>query len=211
MEQSVWQRVHEQLDPLLLRPKARPDIVVRRLESSDRRPYYMAKSPRAGTYVRLTEREHQLLELMDGSRTVKQIVLADFAAHKSLAYNRVIQLVFLLQAQSFLVSSWVPTYALVRQRLRAPRGLRARATRVADFLFGRELAITGIDPLITALYRSVGWALLALLDARPLRRRRHRRPAGLRARAGRDRAAHPLPDGRWLARGRPGLRGCSWS
>src|SRR5689334_5100548 len=161
VEQSVWQRVHEQLDPLRLRPQARPDIVVRRLEASDRRPYYMAKSPRAGTYVRLTERERELLELMDGSRTVKQIVLADFAAHKSLAYNRVIQLVFLLQAQSFLVDSWVPTYVLVRQRLRAPRGLRARAARVVDFLFGREISIAGIDPLITALYRSVGWALFA--------------------------------------------------
>src|SRR5262249_17501052 len=132
---SVWQRVHEQLDPLRLLPRLRQDIVVRELESRDHRPYFMAKSPRAGPYVRLTEREHQLLGLMDGSRAVKQIVLEDFSRHGSLAFNRVIQLVMLLQARSFLESRAVPTYALVRQRLRAPRGLRAAARRLVDILF----------------------------------------------------------------------------
>ena len=161
MGPSVWQRLQERLDPLQLRPRLRSDVVIRALETRDHQPYYMAKSPRAGTYVRLSPRERDLLVLMDGEHTVKQIVLADFAAHKSLAFKRVIQLVTLLRAQSFLVDRLVPTYALLQQRLRTRSGPRAWATRLAALLLQSEIAIRGIDPFVTALYRSIGWALLS--------------------------------------------------
>jgi putative peptide zinc metalloprotease protein len=158
---SVWLRLQERLDPLQLRPTLRPDIVIRALETRDHQPYYMAKSPRAGTYIRLSPRERDLLVLMDGEHTVKQIVLADFAAHKSLAFKRVIQLVMLLQAQSFLVDRLVPTYALLQQRLRTRGGPREWATRVAALLLQSEITLRGIDPFVTALYRSIGWILLS--------------------------------------------------
>jgi len=120
----------------------------------------MAKSPQAGTYVRLTERESQLLALMDGTHTVKQIVLADFVAHKSLAFDRVLRLVSLLHAQSFLTSRSIPTYDLVRQQLTAPSAVRARFNHAVDILFGRDISIHGVDAFVTGVYRSGGWLLL---------------------------------------------------
>jgi CRP-like cAMP-binding protein/Zn-dependent protease len=160
MEATLWQTVHERLDPMLLAPRLRPDVVVRALESARHGPYYMIKSPQAGTYLKLSPREHDMLGLMDGTRTVKEITLADFYEHGSLAFNRVIQLVNLLHHHSFLVSPPIPTYALVRQGLRAQHGFRAGVNRVLDFVRRAEIALSGIDAAVTALYRMGGWLLL---------------------------------------------------
>jgi CRP-like cAMP-binding protein/Zn-dependent protease len=155
VQPSVWQQIHEQLDPLLAQPRVRADVVVCRLETSAGRPYFMAKSPQAGTYVRLTERERQLLELMDGSRTVKQIVLDDFVRHKSLSCNRVLQLVTLLDAQSFLAHKRIPTYALLRQRLRSRSSRWSRWWARLTLLLQGDFSIGGIDPFVTAFYRAL--------------------------------------------------------
>lgn len=160
METSVWQAVHERLDPMLLAPRLRPDVVVRELTSARHGPYYMIKSPRAGTYLKLSPREQYILGLMDGSRTVKEITLAYFYEYGSLAFNRVIQLVNLLHQNSFLVDPPLPTYALVRERLRARRGWRAGLDRALHFLLRAEIVVGGIDGFVTGLYRAGGWLLL---------------------------------------------------
>jgi putative peptide zinc metalloprotease protein len=160
METTIWQEVHERLDPMLLTPRLRSDVVVRELKSARHGPYYMIKSPQAGTYLQLSPREHYILSLMDGTRTVKEITLEYFYEYGSLAFDRVIQLVNLLHRQSFLVSPPVPTYALVRQRLRARRGIRAGLNRVLDFLVRAQIPLGGIDAFVTALYRWGGWLLL---------------------------------------------------
>jgi len=160
IETTVWQAAHERLDPMLHAPQVRPDVVVQALESSRHGPYYMIKSPRAGTYLKLSPREQYILSLMDGTRTVKEITLEYFYEHGSLAFNRVTQLVNLLHHHAFLVSPPIPTYALVRERLRARRGFRAGLHRVVDFLLRAELVLGGIDAFVTALYRAGGWLLL---------------------------------------------------
>jgi len=162
IETTVWQAVHERLDPMLLAPRLRPDVVVQALESARHGLYYMIKSPQAGTYLKLSPRERYILSLMDGTRTVKEITLADFYEHGSLAFNRVTQLVSLLHHHSFLVSPPIPTYALVRERLRARRGFRAGLHRVVDFLVRAEIVLGGIDALVTTLYRAGGRVLVQL-------------------------------------------------
>jgi putative peptide zinc metalloprotease protein len=160
MNTTVWQTVHERLDPMLVAPRLRPDVVVRELNSARHGSYYMIKSPRAGTYLKLSPREHYILSLMDGSRTVKEITLAYFYEYGSLAFNRVIQFVNVLHQSSFLVDPPLPTYALVRERLHARRGYRAGLHRVLDFLLRAEIVVGGIDGFVTGLYRGGGWLLL---------------------------------------------------
>src|SRR5262245_25862925 len=67
-----------ELDPLQFRPRLRPDVVVGRLESRRHGPYYVIKSPHSGAYLRLGPREHELLALMDGRRTVTEITVDAF-------------------------------------------------------------------------------------------------------------------------------------
>ncbi|MGE3911609.1 MAG: cyclic nucleotide-binding domain-containing protein [Chloroflexota bacterium] len=160
METTVWQAVHERLDPMLQAPQLRPDVVIQALESRRHGPYVMIKSPQAGAYLKLSPREHYILGLMDGTRSVKEITLTYFYEYGSLAFNRVIQLVNLLHHHGFLVNPSLPTYALVGERLRARRGVRGGLHRVLDFLVRAEISLRGIDTFVTALYRGGGWLLL---------------------------------------------------
>jgi CRP-like cAMP-binding protein/Zn-dependent protease len=160
MATSLWEIVRERLNPILRKPRLRPEIVISELDSARHGTYYIVKSPQAGTYLRLSQRERDLLELMDGARTVKEIVVEDFYAHGSMAFNRVLQLVELLHRQSFLVDRPIATYMLIRERLRAPHGLRAGLSQLRNLLLRNEIALPNIDAFVTAVYRSGGWVLV---------------------------------------------------
>jgi CRP-like cAMP-binding protein/Zn-dependent protease len=159
MNTSVWQAVHEQLDPMRPKPQLRPGIIIAEMQSARNDTYYIIKSPDAGAYLHVSPREHYLLMLMNGERTVKEIVLEYFYKYRSMAFDRVIELVQLLHQRAFLTSKPIPTYGIIRQRLRA-RSPRARLGGVLDFLMRSEIAIPNMDPFVTAVYRSVGWLLL---------------------------------------------------
>src|SRR3954468_4149246 len=75
---------HDALDHLLFRPRLRPDVEVRRLESYRDGPYYILKSPQSAAYLRLGPREHEFLDLMDGQRTITEIAVEAFYRHRRL-------------------------------------------------------------------------------------------------------------------------------
>src|SRR2546421_12637596 len=99
---SVWEQLADRLNPALDRPRLVPGVEGRLLANSRGEQYYIVKNPQAGTYVRLAVDEYFLLGLMDGSRQVKDLVLAYFLQHKSFAFQRIAHVVAQLRQQRFL-------------------------------------------------------------------------------------------------------------
>jgi putative peptide zinc metalloprotease protein len=148
---SLWDRLRARLDLALYQPEAAPDVIVRELERRDG-PYYILKNPSAKTYYRLSARDYSLWEQMDGSRSVKDLVVAYFMQHGSFAYGRVARLVSELKAGSFLTDKPVGVYHQAQEQLQRRR-VGPRLMRVAGGFMQQQFAIGGLDRVLGGLYR----------------------------------------------------------
>ena len=99
----------ELADPLLFRPEVCTDVIVRRLESQGQR-IYVLKNAQAGTYLRLNEREFHLWRLMDGSHSVRDLMVVYFQRYQALAFGLITGLVQALRDGHFLVQPPVNIY-----------------------------------------------------------------------------------------------------
>ena len=151
---NLWTWVRAQVDKASYRPQAAPGIVVRRL-AEDSVTYYVLKNPRLGTYLRLSEQDYLLWCLMDGSRTVKDLVVAYFERYKVLAIGRVTALVDELRAASFLADKPVGMYRQAAEQL-AVRDWSHRWQQVARSFLQREFTVDHVDRYVTLLYRLGG-------------------------------------------------------
>ena len=154
--ESTRQPAHQQLEHLLFRPRLNPDIVVCRLESYRDGPYYILKSPQSGSYLRVGPREHELLDLMDGQRTITEIAVESFYWHRSLGLASVAQLTHLLFREGFLV-----TASEVVAQPASPDKPAPRIRRLIARLFRDEITLPEIDAFVTRLWASVGHLLLS--------------------------------------------------
>jgi putative peptide zinc metalloprotease protein len=153
---SVWDRLAERLNPAFECPKLRDGIEARLLTNSRGEEYYIAKNPAAGTYVRLAPDEYYLLGLMDGTRQVKDLVMAYFLQYKSFAFQRIAHVVRELRQQRFLVEEPRDTYGGLRRHF-ALQSWTYRIDRVIKSFKYHEFPLEGIDGAVTTLYRRVGW------------------------------------------------------
>jgi putative peptide zinc metalloprotease protein len=152
----------ELADPLLFRPQVRTDVVVRRLEGQGR-SLYVLKNAQAGTYLRLNGREFFLWRLMDGSRSVKDLMFAYFQRYQALAFGLITGLVQALRDGHFLVQSPVNVYEQARAAVEA-RSPTRWSDRLVQSFFHREFVVGGLDGPLTLLYR----AGLRVLFTRPV-------------------------------------------
>jgi len=159
---SVWDRLAERLNPAFERPKLREGIEARLLTNSRGEEYYIAKNPAAGTYVRLAPDEYFLLSLMDGSRQVKDLVMAYFLQYKSFAFQRIAHVVQELRQQRFLTEEPRDAYGGLR-RYFGRQTWTYRIDRLIKSFKYHEFPLEGIDGAITAIYRRVGWIFFTRL------------------------------------------------
>jgi putative peptide zinc metalloprotease protein len=159
---SLRARLKEMADPLLFRPQVRTDVVVRRLESQGGQ-IYVLKNAVAGTYLRLDRREFDLWRLMDGSRSVKDLMVVYFRRYKALAFGLITGLVEALRDGHFLVQPPVKVYQQARAEVEA-RSTTRWSERLVQGFFHREFVIHGLNRPLTLLYR----AGLRFLFALPL-------------------------------------------
>jgi putative peptide zinc metalloprotease protein len=161
---DLWGAVSERLNPARARPVLRADIEIAELISIRDVPYLMLRSPgpHLPRYLRLAPEELRLAQLMDGTRTVARLV-AEFAKISGrLAPDQVTRVVADLAGSSMLQELPVDAFHTLDRVRRGPlprrigRGLLAAAR-------GRRMVVTGIDPLISLLYRAGG----RLLFTRP--------------------------------------------
>ena len=154
---GLWEWLQEKLDPAQYPPEAAQGIVAQRLTGREGE-YYVLKNPTPKTYYRLSDRDFFLWQRMDGTETVKDLVVAYFMEFGSFAFARVVSLVDGLKANLFLTDRPVNVYGQVRERL-ARRNLSYRLNQVAEIFLEKQFAISGIDGALGAIYRTVGWVL----------------------------------------------------
>ena len=89
---------------------------------------------------------------MDGSRTVKDLVVAHFITHKTFAYGRIGALVDELKENGFLQDKPIKILEQVTQQL-ATRNWQYRWRKLAYSFIEHIFPISGIDRYITAIYK----------------------------------------------------------
>ena len=149
--------VRQKLDIAQYRPLAVQGVVESRLEGRDG-VYYILKNPEEKTYYRLSDHDYFLWHHMDGTRTVKDLVVAYFLAYGSFAFSRVATLIDGLKAKLFLEDQPVRVYRQVKDQLDR-RDLAHRLNAIWQGFLQLEFAFRGLDRVVAAVYRLGGWLL----------------------------------------------------
>ncbi|MDY7041716.1 MAG: hypothetical protein SVX38_12715, partial [Chloroflexota bacterium] len=152
---SLRDELRRKGDPIHFRPQVRSEVVVRRLQSHDGR-YYILKNPRAHTYLRLSEHEFFLWRLMDGTRSLSVLMTAYFQKYRVLAVSLVRSLVDGLRDQHFLTARPVKVYQQAQKAL-DQRSPERWSEQVTHWLMGQEFAVSGLDGILSTVYRAGGW------------------------------------------------------
>ena len=148
---GLWAWLREKVDPALYRPTAVPDVLVSRLTGREGE-YYVLKNPATRTYCQLSERDHFLWVRMDGTSTVKDLVVAYFLEYGSFAFARVAGLVEGLKAGLFLTERPANVYQQVHSRLEARRPGHW-LTQVFQAFLQKQFAFSWLDRFVGCAYR----------------------------------------------------------
>ena len=73
---SVWESLARALSPVEERPRVASNLEAAAYTTRAGAGYVVVHRPDAHAYARLNPREYGLLELMDGTRSVKELVIA---------------------------------------------------------------------------------------------------------------------------------------
>jgi len=153
---DLWERIAHLVDPAELRPKLAADIEIRVFEQRWGEGYVMIANPRDLLHYRLAASDLGLLEMMDGTRTVKEIVVERFEASGEIELSTVIDLVRSLYQGNFLEQRYVDVSSMVSRAMDPVTERRRKARQ-----FGKTLSIEweGANRLVQWLYdHGLKWA-----------------------------------------------------
>lgn len=153
---NLWMMVEERTNPTMLRPQRMDDFELAEVGGAQGNKRYMLKNRRTNVYLHLTEPDVFLWNLMDGTRTVKELVIELFVEHKRYAPDHVVRLVGLLKADGFLQARHTSVFESLTGRL-LDRRLAAKLRAVVDMLTKSRVPLGNADRHFGALYRRVGW------------------------------------------------------
>lgn len=148
---GLWAWLAARVDLAQYRPQAASGVEVSRLQGREGE-YYVIKNPATKTYYRLNDKDFFLWQQMDGSKSVKDLVVAFFTAYGSFAFPRVAALVQGLKANRFLVDQPAGVYRETRRQLDRRRPGYWLNSLWQAFL-QRPFAIDGLDGIISTIYR----------------------------------------------------------
>jgi CRP-like cAMP-binding protein/Zn-dependent protease len=146
---DVWERIAHLVDASELRPKLADDIEIRVFEQRWGEGYVMIANPRDLLHYRLAASDLPLLHMMDGTRTVKEIVIERFEESGEIELTVVIDLVRSLYQGNFLERRFVDVPSMVTRAMDPVTERRRKARE-----FGRTLSIEweGAHRLVQWLY-----------------------------------------------------------
>jgi CRP-like cAMP-binding protein/Zn-dependent protease len=147
---GLWRTLDRLTDPALFRPRLAGDVELKEFRLRWGNDYAMIRNPRDLIHFRLEAAEVPLVRMMDGTRTVKELVVEHLKGSGNLNLDGVIELVQQLNEGGFLDRRYVDAYAAVRRALR-PGALRAKGR---EFLRTLSIDWSGADRLVRWLYRS---------------------------------------------------------
>jgi CRP-like cAMP-binding protein len=113
----VWAALSKIVDPAEFRPRIAPDIELKEFKLRGGNDYAVIANPRDLIHYRLEPAETELVKLMDGSRTVKEIVVERFQESGDLELSGVADLVSILYEGNFLDRRFVDVPDAVKRAL----------------------------------------------------------------------------------------------
>jgi CRP-like cAMP-binding protein len=123
---ELWTRLATRADPAEFRPKLAPDIEVKAFRHRSGEDYYMLANPRDLIHYRLEDNDYQMVKLMDGTRTVKEIVIERFHDSGEMELGGVADLVHMLHSENFLEDSYVDVDQMVKRGMNPAGSRRGR-------------------------------------------------------------------------------------
>jgi len=148
-EGVLWARLEELVDPAETRPALAPDVELKRFSLRWGNDYAMIRNPRDLIHFRLEPSEADLVELMDGTRTVKEIVVQRMEDSGDMELSAAAELVEVLAAGNFLQRRFVDVGAAVERALQPPL---TPLRRVHRFLTTLQAEWGGAERLVRWLY-----------------------------------------------------------
>ena len=166
---GIWETIRQRVEYATFVPRPVPDFERADLRRRDGTPYTMLKNPRgargAGLYVRLEPEDVALFELMDGSRTIQDILVKHLEQSGVFALARLARLTAALSANGFFGEERPRVY----ERLALQRALRDPLTRLS---LGLRRLITwdvarwsNADAFVRRVYGAGGWLAFTRVGA----------------------------------------------
>ena len=155
-EQHLWTQLEDRLDPTELRPKLAEDVEIKEFQLRWGQNYAMLANPRELIYLRLDPQQLELVRLMDGRRTVKEIVVERFQESGDLEIGGLVDLVLTLYAANFLDKRYIDVDAGIERVIHPESNVRKRARKLV-----KEQTIDwfGADRFVRSFYnRVMKWA-----------------------------------------------------
>ena len=148
-DSGVWASLRSRLDPGAWRPKLAADIEVRDFTSRWGRTHTMIANPRDLIHYRLESAEAEIVKLLDGRRTLKELVIERFRESGEMDVNGAARLVRELEAGNFFDRPYFDVDAAVRRAV-DPVSVRRHKARQ----FARTLTVewSGADRMVGWLY-----------------------------------------------------------
>ena len=148
---DVWGRLREEVDPAAVRPTLADDIEIKEFPLRWGNDYAVIANPRDLIHYKMSPPELAAIRLMDGTRTLKEIVLERFQESGDLELSGMADLVRTLREGGFLTTPFVDVPAAV-ERARTSMSRARRKLRE----FGRTLSIdwSGAHRMVAWLYRN---------------------------------------------------------
>jgi len=155
-EGELWAHLAMLVDIGESRPKLADDIEIKEFTRRSGEPYYMFGNPRDLLFFRVGPNENELLKLMDGTRTVKEIVLERFQETGDMELSGVADLVQQFRSANFFEDRYMDVTGMVRGAMNpATRGHKAR-----QFASTLSIEWTGAHKLVRWLHdHGLSWAL----------------------------------------------------
>jgi CRP-like cAMP-binding protein/Zn-dependent protease len=148
---DVWSALGERVDPAQWRPVLTGDIEMATFPVAGGGAYVMVANPRDQVHYRFTPAEAGVLPLLDGRRSIGEIVVDRLGGTGEFDVTSVAELVALLEQGGFLATPYVDVPAAVQAALHPPT-LGSRASGVLRTL---SVEWSGAERLVRFLYLHV--------------------------------------------------------
>ncbi len=146
---DVWEALTQAVNLAELRPRLAGDIEVKTFPTRWGQEYAMVGNPRDLVHFRMGLEELELLRMMDGTRTLKEIVAERFQDSGELDLSGVADTVRQLEAEGFLDHTVVDVDAALRSALYPTSTWKEKARRFAKTL---SIEWRGADRAVRWLY-----------------------------------------------------------
>ena len=150
-EHSVWEQASGKPDFAQMRPMRQLGYALKKFTTAQGEVYYVLKNLRQGSYLRLSEDQYFLWNLMDGESTIQDLAVAYMAKYGSLDISVLVDLLSKLEGGNYLSTSAINVYDQMRKKIYR-RGFRYWLKQIGQTFFQREFPIRGMDKYITRAY-----------------------------------------------------------